>query len=243
MNTPISSSSQTFSVEAIGTVLSPYKQKFGIPRQPGLVKYATGIIELHEKYSRPEAFDGIEQYSHLWLEFYFHQTADADWKPSVRPPRLGGNKKIGCFATRSNFRPNNLGLSVVRFDRIEIQHGKVRLHISGHDLLDQTPILDIKPYIPYSDSLPDAQAGVFEKEPEQTLNVHFSNQANQDLAIHQQQYPNLTSFIQEVLIQDPRPAYMRTKANRNDFSIQLYDLDIKWRVEDNSIEVIEVIKL
>lgn len=239
MNTTL----QELTIEPIGLIYSPYKQKFGIPRQPGLVKHATGIIEMAEKYSRAEAFDGIEQYSHLWIQFYFHQTADSDWKPSVRPPRLGGNKKIGCFATRSNFRPNNIGLSVVRFDRLEKSDGKVKLHISGHDLLDQTPILDIKPYIPYSDSLPNAHAGVFGEQPQQAFAVTFQKTALKDLTAFEAQYPSLKEFIREILKQDPRPAYMKAKANRDAFSLQLFDLDIKWQVQGREIQVTQVIKL
>ncbi|GLQ29766.1 tRNA (N6-threonylcarbamoyladenosine(37)-N6)-methyltransferase TrmO [Litoribrevibacter albus] len=230
-------------IEPIGIVHSPYKQKFGIPRQPGLVTHASGVIEILGKYNRPEAFEGIEQYSHLWLEFYFHQTADKEWKPSVRPPRLGGNKKIGCFATRSNFRPNNIGLSVVQFKGLEIKQGQVKLHIAAHDLLDQTPILDIKPYIPYSDALPQANAGIFEQAPETTLSVELSSTVESKLVHLENRYPNLTEFIYQVLAQDPRPAYMKAKANRDDFSIQLYDLDIKWRVQDKQILVTDIISV
>jgi len=243
VNTKDSSDIPQFSIEPIGVIHSPYKQKFGIPRQPGLAKHATGIIEIYSKYSRPEAFEGIEQFSHLWIEFYFHQTAESEWKASVRPPRLGGNKKAGCFATRSNFRPNNIGLSVVKFDTLKIDTGKVKLHISGHDLLDQTPILDIKPYIPYSDALPEAQAGHFKHAPTETLSVSFSEHALEKIMRLSDQYPKLQYLIKEVLEQDPRPAYMKEKANRNEFAIQLFDLDIKWRVVNNQAQVIEIVSL
>ncbi len=229
-----------FTLEPIGLIHSPYKQKFGIPRQPGLVSHAKGRIEMLGRFNRLEAFEGIEQYSHLWIEFYFHQTAQAEWKPSVRPPRLGGNKKIGCFATRSNFRPNNLGLSVVRFEGIYQQQGQLYIEISGHDLLDQTPILDIKPYIPYSDSLVDASAGDFADAPEAPLSVTFSESVTEHIKQLETQYPDFSLFIQEVLAQDPRPAYMSTKANRNDFTVRLYDYDIKWQVENDQVLVTDI---
>ena len=243
MNTQDPSDIPQFSIEPIGLIHSPYKQKFGIPRQPGLAKHAMGIIEIYSKYSRPEAFEGIEQFSHLWIEFYFHQTAESEWKPSVRPPRLGGNKKTGCFATRSNFRPNNMGLSVVKFEKVELDGGNIRLHISGHDLLDQTPILDIKPYIPYSDALPDAHAGHFEHAPSDTLDVCFSETVLEQIRVLSEQHSHLKHLIKEVLEQDPRPAYMKQKANRDEFAVQLFELDIKWRVENNTAHVIDIIPL
>jgi tRNA-Thr(GGU) m(6)t(6)A37 methyltransferase TsaA len=230
-------------VHPIGWINSPYKQKFGIPRQPGLAKHARGIIEFHPEYSKPEAFDGIEQFSHLWVEFYFHMTADTPWKTSVRPPRLGGNKKIGCFATRSNFRPNNLGLSVVELTKKECVNGKIKLHITGHDLLDNTPILDIKPYIPYSDSLTNAQAGLFQSQPDARLSVSFNSLAvDQLLAVHNK-HPELKTLIEEVLQQDPRPAYMHSKTKKTKFTIRLYDFDICWEVNDDHATVTNLINL
>lgn len=227
-------------ITPIGTIHSPYKQKFGIPRQPGLAKHARAYITFETPYNRAEAFEGIDQFSHLWIEFYFHQTADSAWKPSVRPPRLGGNKKLGCFATRSNFRPNNLGLSVVQFERLEINNGHVHLHISGHDLLDQTPIIDIKPYIPYSDAIVDASAGEFEHAPTNHLNVTYSDLAITQLQQLESKLPDLKPLIREVLSQDPRPAYMKEKANRNDFAIQLYNYDIHWQFIDHHAHVTEL---
>ena len=233
----------SLTIEPIGTTHSPFKQKFGIPRQPGLAKHSLGYIEMHPKYSRPEAFDGIEQFSHLWIEFFFHETASKDWKASVRPPRLGGNKKLGCFATRTNFRPNNIGLSVVKFEKIDISNGKIKLYISGHDLLDQTPIIDIKPYIPYSDIITDASAGLFEEAPSSKLTIEFTDNANLQLQQAATHYPKLKKLIKEVLEQDPRPAYMKEKPNREGFTIRLYNIDIKWTFNDGSITVIELIEL
>ncbi|GAA3932202.1 tRNA (N6-threonylcarbamoyladenosine(37)-N6)-methyltransferase TrmO [Litoribacillus peritrichatus] len=227
-------------VEPIGIVQSPFKQKFGIPRQPGLAKHASACIEIAPKYARPEAFEGIEQYSHLWIEFYFHQTASDDWKPSVRPPRLGGNQKLGCFATRTNFRPNNLGLSVVRFDKLEVHQNGIRLHISGHDLLDQTPIIDIKPYIPYSDSVITATAGDFEQAPATSLHVCFTGTSEAQLKTLAASHPDLKTLIEEIISQDPRPAYMKVKANRDEFTVRLYDFDIKWQVSGQTANILAI---
>jgi len=144
-------------VTPIGFVQSCFKEKFATPRQPGLADAAKGVIELIPPFNLPESVEGLEDCSHIWLQFVFHECMNQGWKPKVRPPRLGGNKKMGVFATRATHRPNALGLSVVKLDGIECTDDQVRLHISGLDLIDGTPILDIKPYIPYSDAIENAQ--------------------------------------------------------------------------------------
>ena len=161
----------------IGQVHSPYKEKFAIPRQPGLVSAAKGTITLTGDANNPELIRELAEFSHIWVLFVFHGTQEQGWKPLVRPPRLGGNKKIGVLATRSTFRPNPIGMSVVKLESIAIEEKQVILHISGIDLLDQTPIIDIKPYVPYSDSLPTAQAGFAQSPPEISLSVTFSDMA------------------------------------------------------------------
>ena len=139
-------------LNAVAICRTPYKQKFGIPRQPGLVN-AVGYIEFEPAFNHIDAVRGIEQYSHLWLLFCFHENLAQGWKTTVRPPRLGGNEKLGVFATRSTFRPNGIGQSVVKLHGVIQRKGKVCLVISGMDLLDGTPIVDIKPYIPFSDAI------------------------------------------------------------------------------------------
>ena len=136
---------------AIGIVRSPYREKFAIPRQPGLIPEAISELHLTEPFNTPDAVRGLESFSHLWVLFEFHQNNSHDWSPLVRPPRLGGNKKLGVFATRSSFRPNNIGLSAVRIKSISTQSQRVVIEVFGGDFVDGTPILDIKPYIPYSD--------------------------------------------------------------------------------------------
>lgn len=225
------------SFSPIGTVYSPYKEKFAIPRQPGLVSAAKGYIELNSTFAHPDTIKSIEQFSHLWVIFVFHETAKQGWKPLVRPPRLGGNKKIGVFATRSTFRPNPIGLSVVKLERIEVNAHSVKLHISGIDLLDQTPVLDIKPYLPYADAIAEASAGFASSSPEANKRVSFSAAAEQVLA----KAPNtieLRELIEQVLAQDPRPAYKQGKDDDKTYGITLYHYNILWVVEgDNVIHV------
>src|SRR5690554_2613706 len=131
-----------WSLDTLGIIHSCYQEKFAVPRQPGLAPSAQATLELLPPYNQPECMEGLEDFSHLWLTFLFHQNLEQGWKPRVRPPRLGGNQKIGVFASRSTFRPNGLGLSVVKLESIELQQG-VKLHLSGVDLVDGTPIVDI----------------------------------------------------------------------------------------------------
>jgi tRNA (adenine37-N6)-methyltransferase len=230
----------TNTINAIAICRSPYKQKFGIPRQPGLVN-AKGYIELTSEVNHLDAVRGIEQYSHLWLLFCFHENLSQGWKTTVRPPRLGGNEKLGVFATRSTFRPNGIGQSVVRLHGVVQRKGKICLEISGMDLLDGTPIIDIKPYIPFSDAIVGASGGIAQDAPE-LIPVSFSSLAANQLA-HlgtQPQYAELESLIIGVLSQDPRPAYKKTKLDAKLYQVALYDLDIFWHLVDDKIEVIEL---
>lgn len=229
----------TFSskIQAVAICHTPYKQKFGIPRQPGLVSAARGFVELQPPFNHIDTVRGLEQYSHIWLLFSFHENLAQGWKTTVRPPRLGGNEKLGVFATRSTFRPNGIGQSVVKLHGIHQQKGKVMLEISAMDLLDGTPIIDIKPYIPFSDAIDDAQGGIAHDAPV-LAEVHFTDTVQQQLSHYQQsQYPNLQAIIEGVLAQDPRPAYKKAKADPKQYQVALYDLDILWRVIDGSIHV------
>ena len=227
----------------IGRVNSPYKEKFAIPRQPGLVSAARGSITLLSTANNQDLVRGIEQFSHLWLIFVFHGTQQQGWKPLVRPPRLGGNKKIGVLATRSTFRPNPVGMSVVKLEGVEFTHKQLLIHISGLDLLDQTPILDIKPYIPYSDNIDNAHAGFAQYEPETFLNVVFSQQAKIDINKFQKKYIDLSIFIEQVLSQDPRPAYKKKQVDEKIYGMSLYDLNILWRMSSSDENVIEVLSI
>jgi tRNA-Thr(GGU) m(6)t(6)A37 methyltransferase TsaA len=236
-------SNDEITLNFIGRVNSPYKEKFAIPRQPGLVSAARGSVTLLSTANNEELVRGIEQFSHLWLIFVFHGTQQQGWKPLVRPPRLGGNKKLGVLATRSTFRPNPIGMSVVKLESVEFSHKQVIIHISGLDLLDQTPILDIKPYIPYSDNIDCALAGFAQVEPDKLLDVIFSNQAKKDLKEYQNKYTDLSIFIEQVLSQDPRPAYKKKTVDEKVYGMSLYDLNILWQISlrnENEILVLSI---
>ena len=219
----------TINMQPIGKIHTPYKEKFAIPRQPGLAKSAKGEITFFDEFNDPNYLRGIEQFSHLWLLFHFHQTADKGHSPLVRPPRLGGNQKLGVFATRSTFRPNGIGMSVVEFGAVSYQNKQLSLTVKGIDLLDGTPILDIKPYVPYADNIPQASGGMAQHSPE-LMAVIFSEQANAQLKNLEPRYPAIGSLIQEVLSQDPRPAYHQNSLLDKTYGMILYDLNIQWQV-------------
>lgn len=222
-------------IEPIAVIESPYKEKFAVPRQPRLVPSATARVKLLGESNCPEAVRGIEQFSHLWLLFLFDQNLQAGWKPTVRPPRLGGNERIGVLASRSTFRPNGIGMSAVELRGISKQGDQIYLDLGSVDLVDGTPIIDIKPYIPYSDSIADAQGGYAEAEPEQA-EVTFSAAALETL----QRLPDgqvQQAVIGEVLAQDPRPAYKKNKPDMKEYAVNLYDLNVKFMVNGNLVTV------
>jgi len=224
---------------AIGEISSPFKQKFAIPRQPRLAPAAKSIIKLTDGFNHPDMVRDIEQYSHLWLIFGFHQNAEQGWKPLVRPPRLGGNKKTGVLATRSTFRPNGLGMSAVKLERVIIDKNSASLEISGADLLDGTPIYDIKPYIPYSDIIDDAQAGVAQEAPDQPMAVIFSEQSISQLAALDTP-SDFKLLIEQVLAQDPRPAYKKGSQDDKEYAVQLYQFDVMWQVVNNQTLITQI---
>ncbi|WP_299493862.1 tRNA (N6-threonylcarbamoyladenosine(37)-N6)-methyltransferase TrmO [uncultured Shewanella sp.] len=228
----------TNQIEAVAYCQTPYKQKFGIPRQPGLVNSVRGYIKLNGAYNQLDTVRGLEQFSHLWLLFCFHENLKQGWKPTVRPPRLGGNEKLGVFATRSTFRPNGIGQSVVKLHQIQHNSGQVSLEISGMDLLDGTPIIDIKPYIPFSDAIENAIGGIAQEAP-LLIDVTFSKEAKKQLLKYHDR-PHLEAFITEVLAQDPRPAYKKGKMDLKQYQIALYDLDILWQMQEGAILVCHI---
>lgn len=229
-----------FQFEAIGIVRSPFREKFGIPRQPGLATSAESTLELLPPYNRQEAVNGLEGFSHIWIIFIFHGVKREEWKPTVRPPRLGGNQRIGVFASRSTHRPNQIGLSVVELARIECSEGRVVLHLKGADLLDGTPVFDIKPYIPYVDSVPDAEAGFAGEAPQPHLRVYFSDAAMKSCQQLAQRYPRLQSLIKEIIAYDPRPAYQAKGGKRREYGVTLYGLNIRFVVEGVEAEVLAI---
>ncbi|MCH7390179.1 tRNA (N6-threonylcarbamoyladenosine(37)-N6)-methyltransferase TrmO [Acinetobacter dispersus] len=231
----------------IGHMHSPYREKFGIPRQPNLVQVES-YIEMAEPYNDILAFDGIEDFSHLWLLWQFHENKNQDnslnqmskFRPQVRPPRLGGNQKIGVFATRSMYRPSPIGLSVVRFLRIEKQAKSVRLYVMGSDLLHGTPILDIKPYIQYSDSIADSQSGYAQQEPIRKTVLWTETAQSQQQQLLKQRILDKKIFdeLEQVLSLDPRPAY-QNDAERV-YGMCFSELNIRFTVDDRNVTVLAV---
>ena len=227
----------TLSLQPIGILHSPYKEKFAVPRQPGLVPSARARLELLPPCNDPQTLRDIEQFSHLWLIFQFHECVDQGWHPTVRPPRLGGNERVGVFASRSPFRPNGLGLSVVQLLGVQQQGSRLWLELSGVDLVDGTPILDIKPYVPYADSHPEARAG-FAPDAPTPMAVEFSPEAEQAIQRAQHHYPELRAFIAEVLAQDPRPAYRKQSDDEREYGVHLHEFNVRWLVKNGINRVI-----
>ena len=220
-------------IQVIARMHSDFATKFGIPRQSGLVEELRSTIVFEPEFRNPDALRGIEDFSHLWIIWQFSEAVRQGWSPTVRPPRLGGNTRMGVFATRSPFRPNNLGLSSVKLLGVEhtAEFGTV-LHVGGADLMDGTPIFDIKPYIPYGDCHPEATGGFTDKAGEFLLNVDFPR--------------NLLNRLPEdkreaaigVLSHDPRPSYQR-KPERV-YGLTFAGYDIRFKVSEDILTVVEV---
>lgn len=229
----------------IGTVHSPFKEKFGVPRQPGLVEGNIGQIELFAPWNREEALQGLEGFSHIWAIFIFHQAIKPieEWRPTVRPPRLGA-KRQGVFATRSPYRPNPIGMSVLQYHGWQKKNGTLFLNVSGLDLIDGTPVVDIKPYLPYADSLADAIGGFAHTAPESSeFEVVFTSTATEQIQQVITDYPQLTQLITSTLRHNPRPAYFGNIDKRKSFSLKLYVFNIKWRIEAEVITVLSLEQL
>lgn len=230
-----------FVFNAIGYISSCYSEKFGIPRQPGLVD-SESIIEISPEYASDEAFKYLDSFSHVWVIFVFHDVLGKGWKPMVRPPRLGGNKKVGLFASRSMFRPNPIGLSVVSLHEIIKSDQVLKLVIGGGDFLDGTPVLDIKPYLPYSDIVNNTRSGFADSAPEIKYKVYFSATATTKLQENFAHIPKFKELIKSILELDPRPAYSSGQGVHKLYGLKLYDVDIKWQVEDKVITVTDIVK-
>ena len=222
-------------IEPIAYIESDFKEKFGIPRQSGIAKNLTAKIIFTKKYQNPDALRGIEGFSHLWLIFNFNKAKIGKWQPTVRPPRLGGNQKVGVFATRSPFRPNSLGLSCVKLIKVESSknNGNI-LIVSGADLLDGTPIIDIKPYLPYCDNVPDATSGFTENIEKPDLKVEFLNNCISEIP------HNLQKGLTEALAQDPRPQYQNDE-NRI-YNMFFNDYNVSFKISNDTLFVTEIKK-
>ena len=226
----------------IGRIHSCFKEKFGIPRQPNLVPDARAVLELYPSYARPEALVGLEDFTHIWVVFVFHAHLDRGWRPTVRPPRLGGNRRLGVFSTRSGFRPNPVGISAVRLEGVCRRQDLVSLNLAGVDFLDGTPVLDIKPYLPYADALPLAQGGFAPQAPP-TVPVSFDEHARAALVrLEAQRADQLASLISQVLANDPRPAYYSEKKEGRVHGLRLDNLDVQWRRSSQGIQVVDIVQ-
>ncbi|WP_119395949.1 tRNA (N6-threonylcarbamoyladenosine(37)-N6)-methyltransferase TrmO [Salinibius halmophilus] len=225
----------TFSFETVGRISSPYKEKFAIPRQPSLAPSVRSQVVLDKRFSL-NSVQGLHEFSHIWLSFIFHQHLDTPMKEMIRPPRLGGNKKVGVFASRSTFRPNPLGLSVVELLDIKQAKGQVIIDVAGADLLDGTPIVDIKPYIAYVDAVKEADSG-FASEAPKSVEVSFSEEVAQTLK-KAKDGAYISTVIREVLSQDPRPAYQREEGR--EYGVKLFDYNVQWVVSNSGFLVTSV---
>lgn len=225
--------SETVPMQVIARLHSDFTQKFGIPRQSGLVDELEATVVFEPEFRNPDALRGIEGFSHLWLIWEFSQARRPGWSPTVRPPRLGGNVRMGVFATRSPFRPNPIGLSCVRLAGVEL-HSELGpiLKVRGADLLDGTPIFDIKPYVPYADSKPQALGGFASAPKEATLAVDIPPELLERIP------PQKRAALTGVLAQDPRPAYQEDGARI--YGMGFGGLDIKFRVEGDRLTVVAV---
>lgn len=216
-------------MKIIAHIRSPFKEKFGIPRQSGLTCLCSEIV-FEPEYRAAEAFRGLEGYSHIWILWEFSQAIQEKWSPTVRPPRLGGNTRMGVFATRSPYRPNPIGMSSVRLEKIDLHtaEGPI-LHVSGADILDGTPIYDIKPYLPYTDSHPEAVGGFALQQKEGMLKVEFPAELLEKIPAE------LRQGLIEILSQDPRPQYQNSPERV--YMMAFADFDVQFTVDGDMLRV------
>lgn len=217
-------------LKTIAVIYNGYSEKFGIPRQSGLVEDVISKIVFESEFSDENAFRGIEEFSHLWLIWGFSKANKSNWSPTVRPPRLGGNKRVGVFATRSPYRPNKIGLSSVKLVSVKKENSKTVLYVSGADLLDGTPIYDIKPYLTFTDSHPNAVSGFAETTKDYSIEVIIPEEIKN----------KITDFyeVEAILKNDPRPSYIDDSSRI--YGIEYKEQNIKFKVADNILTVIDV---
>ncbi|MBO8415456.1 MAG: tRNA (N6-threonylcarbamoyladenosine(37)-N6)-methyltransferase TrmO [Proteobacteria bacterium] len=226
----------SFNLPQIGVIHTPYGQKFAVPRQGGLAPAALSEIEFFAPYGDPQAFIGLEGFSHLHVLFIFHEIEEGlPFKAMVRPPRLGGNQRAGVFATRSPFRPGRLGLSVLKLRAMRVVNGLMRLSVEGADMVDGTPIVDVKPYIPFVDAHPEA-AGGFASAPPPVKSVSFEPEVHKALA--QRFTPDELQALEQILAQDPRPAYKAQSTDDRIYYALILGLNIGFKVTADHVTVV-----
>ena len=227
----------TFELCTVGTVRSCFGERFGTPRQPGLVPSSTAELRLRPPFDVPETLSGLDGFSHVWITYWFHENAHTRWTPTVRPPRLGGNRRMGVFATRSPYRPNPVGLSVAEVVGVVTGPEWCGLELRNHDLVDGTPVIDIKPYLPYADRLAEAHAADGFQRPRERLSVLFDPELE---GRHPLSEPTWRALVEETLAADPRPAYRHTERNSREYGVRLGGYNVRFRVRDDEAEVFAI---
>jgi tRNA-Thr(GGU) m(6)t(6)A37 methyltransferase TsaA len=227
--------------KTIGVVHSPCKEKFAAPRQSGLAPELVSSIEILKPYDRDEAFSQLEGFSHIWVLSVFHLAQRDEWQTTVRPPRLGGNERVGVFASRSPFRPNPIGLSVFKLLGLERKQGVLYIDVAGTDLVDGTPVLDIKPYLEYADKPAGVISGYADKVDKHRLDVEFSPEAlHQCRQIEKEIQVNMHSLITQLVSLDPRPAYRLNDKSIQMYGVRLYDYNISFEVVGLCARIISI---
>jgi tRNA-Thr(GGU) m(6)t(6)A37 methyltransferase TsaA len=229
--------SEVFEFKPIGSMQSLFKDRFAVPRQPGLASQVPGIIKMNPDPDLKTALRRLDEFSHLWIVFVFHDHGGKKWKPSIRPPRLGGNTKVGVLSSRSPHRPNPIGISAVALEKIDFEaKGGVEIHVRGIDLIDGTPILDVKPYIPYADAIPEAKPG-WACDEIQKYPVRFATTVDSELK----------KLIVGILELDPRPAFQKRKfpvgkkiSVGKKYGFDLLDYDVKYEIQENGFLVLGI---
>ena len=219
-------------IEPIGYIENDYKEKFGIPRQSGLSESVISRVIFEDEYTDRNYFKDIQEFSHIWLIWYFSDVDKKNIKPTVRPPKLGGNKKVGVFASRSPFRPNRIGISCVKLIKVDFGYKRITLYVTGADLMNGTPIIDVKPYLPYTDSRPDATNGFALDDINGLLDVKCSDELLSKIPF------DLVDGLLETLKHDPRPSYQNDKERV--YGMSYGDLQVKFKVDDNELEIVEI---
>lgn len=220
-------------METIGYIYTDFDTKFGAPRQSRIIQSSQGKIVLEDKFSNPTAFRGLEDFSHIWVLWEFSEAKGREWSPTVRPPMLGGNKRMGVFATRSPYRPNSIAMSAVKLEKIKFcENGKTVIYVSGCDMMNKTPVIDIKPYLAYADSIPTAKGGFTENLEERGLEVVFPKAELEKIPIEKRE------TLLEVLKSDPRPSYKSD--NEKPYGFKFAGVEIKFKVYENVLTVVSV---
>lgn len=223
---------ETFTFQTIARIRSDFPEKFGIPRQSGILKELESAIVFEPEFRNAESLRGLEDFSHLWLLWIFSENIRGKFSPTVRPPRLGGNRRMGVFATRSSFRPNPVALSLVKLERIETSSDGPRIIVSGADLMDGSPIVDIKPYLPFADAVPEATGGFTDGLSSEPLSLEFPQAELEKVAFEKRE------SLLKILADDPRPAYQKNPARVYGFRFASYE--IKFKVDGGILLVLSV---